>query len=115
MVFRVKRIVIYEDRHITLFRRRQIRRRVSRGRELAALELKESGQEYWPSSRRNTGRRSTTARMSTTTTSLSEYWPAATTRENFEEPEAEEELRESVDSNNYWVPSDNQSNYDKMG
>ena len=87
-----------------------MRRRVSRGRELAALELKESGQEYWPSSRRNTGRRSSTS------TSLAEYWPAATTRENFEEPEEEEELRESVDSNNYWVPSDNnQSNYDKMG
>jgi len=95
-------------------RKRQMRRRVSRGRELAALELKESGQEFWPSSRRNTGRRSTAARRSTT--SLAEYWPAATTRENFEEPEEEEELRESVDSNNYWVPSDNnQSNYDKMG
>ena len=78
---------------------------------MAALELKESGQEYWPSSRKNTGR-STAARRSSTT-SLAEYWPAATTRENFEEPE--EELRESVDSNNYWVPSDNQSNYDKMG
>ena len=86
---------------------------MSRGRELAAFELKESGQEYRPSSRKNTGR--STARRSTTT-SLAEYWPAATTRENFEEPEAEEELRESVDSNNYWVPSDNnQSNYDKMG
>jgi len=93
-------------------RKRQMRRRVSRGRELAALELKESGQEYWPSSRKNTGR--STARRSTTT-SLAEYWPAATTRENFEEAEVEEELRESVDSNNYWVPSDDQSNYDKMG
>ena len=90
-----------------------MRRRVSRGRELAALELKESGQEYWPSSRKNTGR--STARRSSATTSLAEYWPAATTRENFEEAEVEEELRESVDSNNYWVPSDDQSNYDKMG
>ena len=67
------------------------------------MELKESGEEFWPV------RRSTAA-------SLADYWPSATTRENLEAPGAgEEELRESVDSNNYWVPSDNQSNYDKMG
>ena len=61
--------------------------------------------EYWPSA--------------TTRENLEvpgcEYWPAASTRENLEVPPDEDELRESVDSNNYWVPSDNQSNYDKMG
>ena len=80
-----------------------MRRKASRARELAAMELKESGEEFWPSRR-------------TTAASLAEYWPSATTRETLEVPEAaENELRESVDSNNYWVPSDNQSNYDKMG
>ena len=66
------------------------------------MELKESGEEYWPA------RRSTAA-------SLAEYWPSATTRENLEVSYEGEgnELRESVDSNNYWVPSDSQ--YDKMG
>ena len=56
-------------------------------------------------------------RRGTGASSLAEYWPAATTRENLEvSPDAEDELRESVDSNNYWVPSvENQSNYDKMG
>ena len=67
-----------------------MRRRASRSRELAATELKESGEEFWPARR-----------------------TPATTRENLEVPE--NELRGSVDSNNYWVPSDNQSNYDKMG
>ena len=67
-----------------------MRRRASRSRELASTELKESGEELWPARR-----------------------TPATTRENLEVPE--NELRGSVDSNNYWVPSDNQSNYDKMG
>ena len=71
------------------------------------MELKDLGgqEEFWPS-RRGTG-----------ASGLAEYWPSATTRENLEVPDAkEEELRESVDSNNYWVPSvDSHSNYDKMG
>ena len=86
-----------------------MRRRASRSRELSSTELKESGEEFWLAKRStaaNSAKRSTAA-------SRAEYWPPATTRENLEVPE--NELRGSVDSNNYWVPSDNQSNYDKMG
>ena len=86
-----------------------MRRRASRSRELSSTELKESGEEFWPARRSiaaNSAKRSTAA-------SRAEYWPPATTRENLEVPE--NELRGSVDSNNYWLPSDNQSNYDKMG
>ena len=66
-----------------------MRRRASRSRELSSTELKESGEEFWPARRSTAAKRSTAA--------------------------GENELRGSVDSNNYWVPSDNQSNYDKMG
>ena len=86
-----------------------MRRRASRSRELSSTELKESGEEFWPARRSTSAKRSTAA-------SLAEYWPPATTRENLEvHGVGENELRGSVNSNNYWVPSDNQSNYDKMG